>query len=146
MSDQAQPIRDYLARIDENNAEECAALFSHDAVYVRTVYQTANNFFDPANASEDPSKFQLSPLRVYVGRDEIFELLRGRPMMPHWHEVRVGVTQGNTHFAEGRSLGGPYPDIVFMMHARTNGDGLIDRFVALASDVPTEKDGAIDRF
>ena len=142
----ASPLDAYFAAIDCGDADAAAACFSEHAVYVRPEYRIEGGFLGKPLAEGERVALEISGVRVMRGRSAIAAYLHNRGKQPHHHEIRVVGSGDNVVFVEGRSLDGPYPDLIFFSEARFDEHGLIERYVSLAADLPANDDGTTDDF
>jgi ketosteroid isomerase-like protein len=118
-------VHTYFAKLDEGDFDAAAAAFSEDTVYVRPVAADSSG---------------VRPLEVFRGRQTVLDFFRERGKKYHRHEIRHSVVEGNRCFVEGVVAGeGPAAGQVFVASATLSDDGLIDRYLVVASAVsPTQ--------
>lgn len=114
----------YFASMDSADFDTAKELFAADAVYLRS----------PLGGTPD-NPFATSGVAPVVGRPAIEEFFAKRGKKPTHHDIQREAVADDDWWAEGEAWVGEGAAATekrpFLVHATFNGDGLIQRFLAI---------------
>jgi hypothetical protein len=117
--DKSATMNQYFACMDSADFVTAAAMFSDDAVYLRPPYVPGQGAFDSSGTQR------------IEGLPAISDFWQQRGKRNTHHVIKIESNSGGEWFAEGEVTVDDSEARMFLSHVTFNGDGRIQRFVAI---------------